>query len=114
MRGRGRNRRRGMAAAVLVCAAAAHAAGPPVPAAAAPGEYSLADESYATLLAKLSTHKFDKTSSELRDNILQFYADPVAPIETKKDPARWQAVQTDLSQLETAPPAPAPARPGPG
>ena len=40
MRGRGRNRRRGMAAAVLVCAAAAHAAGPPVPAAAAPGEYS--------------------------------------------------------------------------
>jgi len=80
----------------------------------APGEYSLADESYATLLAKLSTHKFDKTSSELRDNILQFYADPVAPIETKKDPARWQAVQTDLSQLETAPPAPAPARPGPG
>jgi len=69
----------------------------------APGEYSLADKSYATLLAKLSAHSFDRTSSELRDNILHFYADPVAPIETKRDPALWQAVQTNLSRLKAAP-----------
>jgi len=80
----------------------------------APGEYTLADETFATLLAKLTTHNFDKTSSQLRDNILQFYADPAAPIETRKDPARWQAVQTGLSKLKTAPPAPAPVQPEPG
>jgi hypothetical protein len=38
------------------------------------GEYSLADESYANLLAKLSAHNFDRTSTQLRDNILDFYA----------------------------------------
>jgi hypothetical protein len=42
----------------------------------APGEYSLADETYASLLAKLSTHNFDRTSAQLRNNILEFYANP--------------------------------------
>jgi hypothetical protein len=77
----------------------------------APGEYSLADESYANLLSKLSVHNFDKTSLQLRDNILQFYADPSAPIETRKDPARWQTVQTNLTQLKAAPPAPVQSEP---
>jgi hypothetical protein len=72
------------------------------------GEYSLTDETYASLLAQLSAHNFDRTSAQLRDNILQFYADPSLPIETKKDPARWQAVLTDLSQLKSVAPAPAP------
>jgi hypothetical protein len=71
------------------------------------GEYSLTDETYASLLAKLAAHNFDGTSAQLRANILEFYADPSLPIETKKDPARWQAVLSDLSQLK-APPAPAP------
>lgn len=71
----------------------------------APGEYSLTDETYAGLLAKLTAHKFDRTSAQLRDNILKFYADPSSPIETKKDPAHWQAVQNDLSQLKAATPA---------
>ena len=48
-------------------------------------EYSPADNSYAKLLAQLSERKFDRTSPELRDNILQFYSDPSALIETKKD-----------------------------
>lgn len=74
----------------------------------APGEYSLTDETYASLLAKLSTRKFDQTSAQLRDNILQFYADPSRPIKTMQDPARWQAVQDDLSQLKAAP-TPVPA-----
>ena len=77
----------------------------------APGEYSLADETYASLLAKLSTHSFDKTLTQLRDNILAFYADPSAPVETRKDPARWQAVQTDLSELKAASVSPPPALP---
>src|SRR5208282_5499760 len=36
-------------------------------------EYSLTDDTYAQLLAQLSKRKFDRTSSELRDNILEFY-----------------------------------------
>jgi hypothetical protein len=76
-------------------------------------EYSLADEAYATLLTKLSASKFDETSPLLRQNILDFYADLSLPIETRKNPARWQEVLTDLSQLKSAalvpPVAPNPA-----
>jgi hypothetical protein len=69
-------------------------------------EYSLTDDSYAKLLAQLSERKFDRISSELRDNILQFYSDLSAPIDTKKDLARWQAVLTQLDQLKLVTPVP--------
>jgi len=65
-------------------------------------EYSLTDDAYAKLLAQLSDKKFDLTSPELRANILQFYSDPSASIETKKDPARWHSVLTSLDLLESA------------
>ena len=70
-------------------------------------EYSLTDDTYAKLLARLSERKFDRTSPELRDNLLQFYSDLSAPIETKKDPARWQGVLTELEQLKSVEPVPA-------
>ena len=69
-------------------------------------EYSLTDDAYAKLLAQLSEHKFDRTSPELRDNILQFYADLSLQIETKKDGVRWQAVLTELDQLRSFAPVP--------
>jgi len=69
-------------------------------------EYSLTDETYATLLAQLSKRKFDNTSPALRDNILQFYSDLSLPIETKKDQARWLGVLTSLDQLKAASPVP--------
>jgi len=69
-------------------------------------EYSLTDDSYATLLAQLSARGFDRTSPALRENILQFYDDLSLPIETKKDRPRWQGVLTELNQLKTAAPAP--------
>jgi hypothetical protein len=65
-------------------------------------EYSLTDDAYAKLLVQLSDKKFDLTSPELRTNILQFYSNPSATIETKKDPARWHSVQTSLDLLESA------------
>ena len=43
-----------------------------------PGEYSLTDQTYAKLLGQLAKNKFDHTSPQLRDNILQFYADASA------------------------------------
>jgi hypothetical protein len=69
-------------------------------------EYSSTDESYAKLLSELSKRKFDLTSPDLRENILAFYSDLSAPLETKKDSTRWQAVLTDLDQLKLIAPAP--------
>ena len=69
-------------------------------------EYTLADETYANLLAKLATQKFDGASPQLRDNILDFYSDLSLPIETRKDPARWQGVLTDLGELRAIGPLP--------
>jgi len=68
-------------------------------------EYSLTDDSYAKLLAQLSERKFDRTSPELRENILQFYSDLSLPIETKKNEVRWRGVLTELEQLKVVTPA---------
>jgi hypothetical protein len=70
-------------------------------------EYSLTDDTYAKLLGQLSDRKFDLTTTGLRDNILQFYSDLSAPIETKKDKDRWQSVLTALDELKSVVPAPA-------
>ena len=64
-------------------------------------EYSLADDAYAKLLAQLSERKFDRATTELRENILEFYSDLSLPIETKRDQVRWEGVLTSLDQLKT-------------
>jgi hypothetical protein len=69
-------------------------------------EYPLTDDTYAKLLSQLSDKKFNLTPPELRANILDFYSDLSAPIETKKDPVRWQSVLTSLDQLRLVTPAP--------
>jgi len=69
-------------------------------------EYSLTDDTYAKLLGQLTSRKFDGTTPELRNNILDFYSDLSVPIETKKDPVRWQGVLTALDQLKSVAPAP--------
>jgi len=69
-------------------------------------EYSLTDDAYAKLLAQLTERKFDLTSPELRANILQFYSDPSAAIETKRDPVRWHSVLVSLDQLKSLVSAP--------
>ena len=69
-------------------------------------EYSLTDDTYAKLLGQLAGRKFDLTSPDLRENILNFYADLSLPLETKKDSARWQSVLTSPDQLKLIAPAP--------
>ena len=69
-------------------------------------EYSLTDDTYAKLLAQLTVRKFDLTTPALRDDVLLFYSDLSAPIETKKDTAQWQAVLTSLDQLRSVTPIP--------
>src|SRR5580692_10040039 len=68
-------------------------------------EYSLTDETYAKLLGQLTARKFDLTSTELRDNILNFYADLSLPLETKKDATQWQSVLASLDQLKSVTPS---------
>jgi hypothetical protein len=63
-------------------------------------EYSLTDEAYAKLLGRLTERKFELTSLDLRDNILDFYSDLTLPLETKKDIVRWQSVLSSLVQLK--------------
>ena len=81
-------------------------------------EYTLADDAYAKLLAKLSERKFDRVSPELRENILNYYSDLSLSFNTKKDPADWKAVLASLDQLKLATPVapvvgePAKAPPG--
>jgi hypothetical protein len=67
-------------------------------------EYSLTDETYAKLLAQLTARKFDITSPDLRENILNFYSDLSLPLETKKDAVQWQNVLASLDQLKSAAP----------
>jgi zinc dependent phospholipase C len=70
-------------------------------------EYSLTDDTYAKLLAQLAVRKFNLTTPALRADILLFYSDLSAPIETKKDTAQWQGVLVSLEQLKLVIPAPA-------
>jgi hypothetical protein len=75
----------------------------------APGGYSLTDETYADLLHRLTqTSKTPIPPGIVRD-IQAYYADPKAPITTKRDPARWAQVQADLQTLATMPVNPEPA-----
>jgi hypothetical protein len=69
-------------------------------------EYSLTDDTYAKLLGQLSGQKFDKTSPDLRANILLFYSDLTVPIETKKSESDWKNVLGQLDQLKSVTPVP--------
>jgi hypothetical protein len=69
-------------------------------------EYSLTDDTYAKLLGQLSDRKFDRTTPELRANILEFYSDLSALIETKKDQDDWRSVLSELDRLKSVAPVP--------
>ena len=60
-------------------------------------EYSLTDDTYARLLARLSERKFDRTSPGLRDNILQFYSDLSLPIRDEEGPGSLEG-RTDSAR----------------
>jgi hypothetical protein len=66
-----------------------------------PGGYSLTDKTYATLLDMITKHPDKLVPNQLKHDLLGYYADPQAPIITKKDPAKWAQVQENLKTLET-------------
>ena len=63
-------------------------------------EYSLADETYANLLDRLTDDKFKTTSADLRKDILGFYADGVSPAVSKKSKPREERLAKQLDQLK--------------
>jgi len=66
-----------------------------------PGGYRLTDQTYAQLLADLTSRPKEIIPIGLQRDIANYYADPNAPIVTKKNPAKWARVQAQLKVLAT-------------
>jgi hypothetical protein len=66
-----------------------------------PGGYPLADRTYAKLLDMITQHPDKVVPNQLKHDLLGYYADPQAPITTKKDLKKWAQVQENLKTLET-------------
>jgi hypothetical protein len=69
------------------------------------GEYVLTDKTYARLLDDLAKHDFSQITPELRLNVLTFYGDPAAPVDTKKKADAWQKTQEEVERLKALAPA---------
>jgi Zinc dependent phospholipase C len=78
-----------------------------------PGEYPLADKTYADLLDRLTKTHFAEVTPELRSAVLDFYKDPNAPFTTKKTKKKWEKVTSELTGLKAFTPSPAPTPPKP-
>jgi hypothetical protein len=70
-----------------------------------PGSYPLTDQTYAKLLDRVV-----KVGAPIPDRLKQdiegYYADPAAPITTKKNKKAWRRVQSELLQLQAMPAIP--------
>ncbi|MHB1935436.1 MAG: zinc dependent phospholipase C family protein [Acidobacteriaceae bacterium] len=64
-----------------------------------PGAYVMTDKTYAKLLKHLTADPERRVPPGLRDDVLAYYADPNAPISTKKNPKAWKRVETELATL---------------
>lgn len=68
-----------------------------------PGGYSLTDSTFAYLLHKLTQQPATPIPPGIKAEIQAYYANPDAPITTKKDPQQWAQVQADLVTLAKMP-----------
>jgi hypothetical protein len=64
----------------------------------APGEYRLADRTYAKLLDRLARTSFASASPALRANLLEFYRDLDEP-NTRGGGRHWRKTMKDLARL---------------
>lgn len=74
-----------------------------------PGQYPLADKTYADLLDRLQKNNYASLSSALRTTLLTYYGDLNAPFATKKDKKEWAKVVRNVNQLKASLPAGEPA-----
>ena len=68
-----------------------------------PGAYALTDRTYADLLHRLTSGRQRHVGPGLKQDILDFYSDPNAPIATKKNKGAWARVLKDLAALRAMP-----------
>lgn len=65
-----------------------------------PGEYRLADKTYAELLDRLADRKFADVPAATTADILNFYSKASNdPPQSKKERKRWERTQRELAQL---------------
>ncbi len=64
-----------------------------------PGGYPLTDSTYAELLHRLTQEPSRAIPPGIKSEIQAYYANPDAPITTKKDDKQWAQVQHDLAVL---------------
>jgi Zinc dependent phospholipase C len=64
-----------------------------------PGGYPLTDETYARLLNRITKTPAEPIPDGLKKDILAYYADPAAPVSTRKKPKEWAMLQTQLQGL---------------
>jgi hypothetical protein len=70
-----------------------------------PGEYPLADKTYADLVDRLAQSHFAGASPQLRTVLLSYYSNLDAPFATKKRKSDWTKLVKQIEELRTAPPS---------
>ncbi len=68
-----------------------------------PGGYSLTDSTYANLLHRITLLSGQAIPPGIKADIQAYYANPDAPITTRRNPDRWKQVQSDLATLAAMP-----------
>ncbi len=68
----------------------------------AAGAYHLEDDVQAYWLSLLSKKGFNTVTPAIREELLGYYSNLSAPIDTKKHPKEWRRVLTELQTLKTA------------
>jgi Zinc dependent phospholipase C len=66
------------------------------------GAYFMADKAYARLVDDLAKDHFKIISAGTKSDILSYYQDPTAPIDTKNDAKAWSRLNQELEQLKSA------------
>lgn len=68
-----------------------------------PGQYPLNDRAHAELLHLLAQNNFVGIPVGMRTELLEFYRDPDAPIDTKKNAKQWAEVLANIDRLKQLP-----------
>jgi hypothetical protein len=71
-----------------------------------PGEYKLADDTYAKLAVMLAAKDPPDLDLKVVDNVLGFFRNSDAPLAAKEDPKLWTATQAALGKLRALPAVP--------
>ncbi len=64
-----------------------------------PGGYRLTDQTYAALLQRITREPGSVLPAGLKQDVLDYYADPAAPISTRNNAKAWKQVQRELAVL---------------